>query len=350
MCCSLGLGALPPAASITSVPLSMGTTAQYQGYSLVTPSSLAVGGLLSEAISVAPTIPSITHMMTAPLPLPQLQPGVPAFSFGQLPSVNSYTARPGMILSPASDPVPANLVNRIQSGQFIDMRDLLADNIALINQLSSLSGLVSLPLTTVHQTRMREIPSLASWLYCFNAYIAVRTTDPLTRQMLAYSRLIIREALRHGGSGWMEYDRVFRRQLAIDPSIPWNSLQPSLLAATVVSQPGVSQSGLFCSLCRESDHSSSACALSSMQQATYTTRPSQAMPVGVRPPRRPESALNICVNWNKGRCRRSRCTYRHICATCQHDHRAKDCAETPADSEYKVVALSSTASGAEKRT
>ena len=57
----------------------------------------------------------------------------------------------------------------------MDMHDLLADNIALINQLSSLSGLVSLPQATVHQTRIREIPSLASWLYCFIAFIAVRT-------------------------------------------------------------------------------------------------------------------------------------------------------------------------------
>ena len=166
---------------------------------------------------------------------------------------------------------------------------------------------------------MREIPSLASWLYCFNVFITVRTTDPLTRQMLAYSRLIIREALRHGGSGWIEYDQVFRRQLAIDPSIPWNCLQPSLLAATVFSQPGVAQSGSFCALCRESDHTSSACALPSTQQVTYPTRPPQATPVGVRPPRRPESVLNICVNWNKWRCRRFRCTtatyVRHVSTT-----------------------------------
>ncbi len=136
---SLGLGTLPPAASITCVPLSVGMTAaiaQHQANPLLMPSLSAVGGIFPEAISVAPTIPSIIpHMMT--LPLPQLQPGVPAaFNFGQSPSVSSHTARLGMILSSASDPIPANLVRRIQSGQFIDMHDLLADNITLINQLS----------------------------------------------------------------------------------------------------------------------------------------------------------------------------------------------------------------------
>ena len=40
-------------------------------------------------------------------------------------------------------------------------------------------------------------------------YVAVGTPDPAGWDMLAYSWLLIREALRHGGSGWMEYDSVF---------------------------------------------------------------------------------------------------------------------------------------------
>ena len=92
----------------------------------------------------------------------------------------------------------------LQAGQFVEMRDLLANNIALLNQLSSLHGTATLPLTTVNHTRLREVPSLVSWVYCFNAYVAVRTSDPATRDMLAYSRLLIREALRHGGNGWFD--------------------------------------------------------------------------------------------------------------------------------------------------
>ena len=111
--------------------------------------------------------------------------------------------QPGMILSPAADPIPRTLVQRIQVGQFVEMRDLLADNIELLNQLSSLHGTVTLPLTIVNCTRLREVSSLESWVYCFNAYVAVCTSDPATRDMLAYSRLFIREALRHGqASHW----------------------------------------------------------------------------------------------------------------------------------------------------
>ena len=41
--------------------------------------------------------------------------------------------------------------------------------------------------------------------------------------MLAYAHLKVREAQRHGGSGWLDYDRVFRQQEALDPSLRWNT-------------------------------------------------------------------------------------------------------------------------------
>ena len=217
---------------------------------------------------------------------------------------------------------------------------MLADNIALLSQLSSINGLVNVPLMTITRTRLREVPSLVSWLYCFISYSAVRTSDPLTRNMLAYSHLIIREALCHGGSGWMEYNRVFRRQLAINPCMSWNTLEPGLQAATILGQSRPS-AGTFCTLCRECDHISSQCALAPLQQQLQTaspTAPSSQIPVGSRPPRRLETLLHICVNWNKGICKRPACTFHHICATCQLSHRARDCPDTPADSEYKLSA------------
>ena len=194
------LGALPPPVSLTSLAVSFATTP-----SLVVNSS-------STLVPHPSAPPPIT---SAAVPLHQHQP----FSITH-PSISPFLSSqssPGMILSPACDPFPQSLVGRIQSGQFVDMRDLLADNIALINQLSSLHGPGAMPPSTVNRTRLREIPSLISWLYCFNAYVTIRTPDPLTRHMLAYSRLIIIEALRHSGSGWVKYDRVFWRQLSINP-------------------------------------------------------------------------------------------------------------------------------------
>ena len=45
----------------------------------------------------------------------------------------------------------------------------------------------------------------------------VRTDDQFVRRLLTYSRLVLREARRYGGSGWMEYNRIFQQQVATDP-------------------------------------------------------------------------------------------------------------------------------------
>ena len=112
--------------------------------------------------------------------------------------------------------------------------------------------------------RLREVTSLPSWLYCFLAYVAIQTTDPHIRDMLAYARLMIREAQRHGGLGWLDYDRIFRQQVALDSSLPWNTLHPGLQAATLVTQ--FPTPPVFCTLWREADHSASGCALTYLQQ------------------------------------------------------------------------------------
>ena len=95
-----------------------------------------------------------------------------------------------------------------------------------MGQISSLQGTLPLPPTTIQRTWLREVPSLASWMYCFAAYIAIRTPDDLTHRMLAYARLIIHEALRHGGTGWAEYES-FPAASVNQPSIVLEHLSPA---------------------------------------------------------------------------------------------------------------------------
>ena len=106
------------------------------------------------------------------------------------------------------------------------MRELLSNNIALHYQLEAIQGLIHFSATPGSlRPRIREVPSLISWVFCFLAYVAVCTPDQTTRNMLSYCRQLIWEALRHGGSGWQEYDRIFQQQLAIDTLIWWNLLK-----------------------------------------------------------------------------------------------------------------------------
>ena len=142
----------------------------------------------------------------------------------------------GFALSPSSEPFPQKLVDKVRSGQFVEMHDLLTDNIALMQKLETFrdAPISFQAIPGALRPRLREITSIVSWLYCYLAYVAMRTNDPVTVKMLAYGRLIIKEAQQHQGNGWLEYDRVFRKQATIDPSRAWNILHSDIHASTIL--------------------------------------------------------------------------------------------------------------------
>ena len=51
----------------------------------------------------------------------------------------------GLSLPPATAPFPPKLVDRARSGQFVDMRDLLVDNVSLLQQLETFGSQYSVP-------------------------------------------------------------------------------------------------------------------------------------------------------------------------------------------------------------
>ena len=184
--------------------------------------------------------------------------------------------------------------------------------------------------------RLREIMSLPMWCYCFLGYVALQTSDPVTRDQLAYARLLIKEAQRHGGMGWLDYDRAFRQQVASDPSIQWNTLNPGLQASTIFGQQ---QAGprLFCTLCRQVDHTRAQCALACLESVPPTS--STMMAISPYPTSRRRNRSNFCIFWNRGACifPLGECQYRHECPMCRvTDHIAKYCAWIPETSPYKT--------------
>ena len=124
----------------------------------------------------------------------------------QLASDSQMPHSAGLILSPASEPFPQKLVDKVKSGQFLEMRALLSDNIAPMQPLEDIQGFL---VTTfgVARPRLCEVTSLPTWWYCFLEYMAILMPDPTTRDQLA--RLIIREVLCYCGQSWRDYDRAF---------------------------------------------------------------------------------------------------------------------------------------------
>ena len=306
------------------------------------PSALASVSLMQGG----PTCSTVLSAWSSPITMSTMAPLVPLTDSTTVPPLSTSMVGPGVgvSLSPATEPFPRKLVDRIRSGQYIEMRDLLMDNISLRQQLESLGGPAQYSLPGIMRPRLRDVGNLPSWMYCFLAYVALRSGDSVTRDMLAYARLVIRESQRHGGNSWLEYDKVFRQQAAIDNSLRWNTLHPGIQAATLMGRS--SGVGTFCSSCRGTDHTAPYCALAylqgpSTQQPRFANGPGSLPGVSrSKPPyqfrKRPETSIGICVSWNKGKCSYpNTCRFRHICATCNQQHMARDCVSTPGNSEYR---------------
>ena len=97
------------------------------------------------------------------------------------------TPTAGLILSPAAEPFPNKLDEKAKSGKFIEMSELLADNISLLNQLKAIQGYPPLQLLGATRPRLRKVTTLSTWCYCFLGYMEILASDPTTRHQLAYN-------------------------------------------------------------------------------------------------------------------------------------------------------------------
>ena len=145
----------------------------------------------------------------------------------------------------------------------------------------------------------REISTLPSWMYCFMTYLAVQASDPALRDKLVYARLVIREALHHGGKGWMYYDPLFRQQAAINPTLQWSILHPGLLASSLLASTIVGQSlmgGTFCTIYQGCDHLASNCAMAYVPQASSrpATRTQSQSPTKITSHKNYTSCITNC--------------------------------------------------------
>jgi hypothetical protein len=65
---------------------------------------------------------------------------------------------------------------------------------ALVAQLEEVQESTSLYFVGATRSRMQEITSLPTWCYSFLDFMAAITSDPVTREQLAYTRSIIKQA------------------------------------------------------------------------------------------------------------------------------------------------------------
>ena len=82
------------------------------------------------------------------------------------------------ILGPGCPPVPAKLVSHILSGKFIELSELMLENLDAPTTESTsftIEGRSIVPTTTTLSQKKTEITDILTWIESFNSYISVIT-------------------------------------------------------------------------------------------------------------------------------------------------------------------------------
>ncbi len=85
-------------------------------------------------------------------------------SYWRHPSQLLLYPRDNSLFSPV--PIPARLVEQIKTGEFVDMKELLGDNISLLKCTEEVQGQMGVATQSAHvglsnMTRLREVPPLS---------------------------------------------------------------------------------------------------------------------------------------------------------------------------------------------
>lgn len=255
------------------------------------------------------------------------------------PPAKKAPPAPPFVLGEGLPVIPAKLTAKIQRGEFVDMADLLKDNLEAERRRLSVAGGVVASLLAGKPPR-REVPDLLSWITSFGMYASILSEKhpALTQGLWAYQTFLVREARRCGGNGWQEYDLMFRQQ-ATATELKWASINSSLYTVTFGAPASRVQSlpidktqaralGV-CKWCQEPDHTSVDCALAP-QERNQDRRGSRGE-VGGRQQRSVYSKPGVqrpCFSWNNGKCKfEPDCRFQHVCSVrgCQGPHKASEC-------------------------
>ena len=266
---------------------------------------------------------------------------------------------PAFILGPERPPIPPKLVTQILANKFMELSELLPENLPQCESSSfTIEGGAIEPITKVSSKRKQEISDILIWVECFTSYIMVISCNIFRRthklncfhifyslflttttcssafpripippkviyipplflcaslvsqdtifpsralDLLSYMALIIRMAKRYTGTCWLNYDRAFRLEAAASNLHDWSQLKPDL------------------------------CSYHTSVSSTETCTGFVALSSNRRKPQVSQSASEFCRSCNTGACTSPRelCRIRQHCSRrgCGGPHRRINCRE-----------------------
>ncbi len=274
---SAPLGQVPPASLLGAVPLFSAANLTVPPPSLAANASTTLAG---------------TCMSAAPLL-----------------TTGSVDTQP-VVVGPSIPPIPRKLAESIWKGQFVAIKDLLPAALAKENVAHEEKK------DKKRAKRRPEVRDIASWVLGFSAYVGVIALKQPERvpDLMAYMAQIVQASRQFQGSPWAEYDTRFRMQAAAQRRTRLAELDTTLWTVAFARAEPAQR----CRWCLSVDHPSKECEEKSDEEEAESS-PRKRYKASQ------ETKKPICKNWNKGVCRSSWCSFRHICIECHGAHTKQDC-------------------------
>ena len=233
---------------------------------------------------------------------------IPPESCGS-PNPTNHQLPPSPIQSPAASigaaipPVPPQLVERIESGSFVEMAELIPSRLSFDEAEKS-------------KPKYRPITNVNEWLQAFAVYVSVVAKKQPHRipDLMGYQILIIEASNEYRNNGWLAYDRRFRQQVAFHPHRKWSEIDSTFWTLAFTGQANANR----CRHCFSLFHPS--------QQCEFAPNPTSLQ---VEPPYKagPAHRRLICHRWNyqpSQSCSYPYCRFKHVCYICADNPAAKD--------------------------
>ena len=167
----------------------------------------------------------------------------------------------GMYLGDGVMPLPQRLVKKILELQFIEMFELQPEA-WLMESLEEDCTAKCCSAST--RRRRAPVTNIFTWLHCYSALVGALSTrfPQKVPEFMAYQSTIVRSYREFDGDGWYQYDRVFRRQVAITKDLHWSRVNTSLYSLCFA---GKVRRATVCRHCWSASHTSGECPEASLQ-------------------------------------------------------------------------------------
>ena len=252
-------------------------------------------------------VTAVSHVTSPPDPTPATLPPAQAAQLATSPT-----------------PLPRRMTDRILSGEFINLSDLLPNVISSgilttrpTMQLEVGEGGMRVVEGTC-QPRGRHVHDLSTWLEAYTVYMQVmlQAAPHRTHELLGYQSLIIKANRRFQPAAWLNYDRSFCQFAAANPLSKWDNIEANLwqLATTGLARPA-------CAAC-QTPHPPTPAGGCPFRAFRQSSSPHASGAGGATFQGRP-----ICQNYNYHRCT-GNCFRAHVCLQCNARHPATRCTTT----------------------